>query len=146
MVKAIGFICSKTGLPTVTVTGMVVISPAVSKSNCATKVPAIAPPFGSWLAVTPTVTRDGAVPLAADTVSHAPLSEVVGVAVQFNVPEPPFPIWMTCEVVVPLVLNEKLSPPGGLLKNAPEDAIVTVTVTFIVLAGVAYSAILISPL
>ncbi len=33
MVKLIGFTCSKTTVPTVTLTGMLVMSPAVSKSN-----------------------------------------------------------------------------------------------------------------
>jgi hypothetical protein len=76
----------------------------------------------------PMVTVDGAVPLDADALNQFPLSAVLVVRVQFNVPDPAFRIWTDCEVALPPVLKEKLSFPGRSSKNvAPDAATVSVT-------------------
>ena len=69
--------------------------------------------------MTEIVAMEGAVPLMGVAFSHAPPSAVLLVAVQFSVPVPPLPICTICEVAAPPVLNEKLSAPGRLSKNAP---------------------------
>ena len=94
MLKLMGFTCTKTLVPTVTLTGMVTTSPEPCKTTCPLKVPAMAPPFGRALGVTDILTVVGAVPLAADALSHAPPSAVLVARVQCNVPDPAFLIWM----------------------------------------------------
>ncbi len=86
-----------------------------------------------------TSTPDGAVPLATEVVSQALPSEVVGVTVQFRVPVPPFPTRMRCETPLPPFVIEKLSLPGRLSKNAPEESTVSVTGTLSDRAGLANS-------
>ena len=92
IVKLMGFICVNAAVPTVTVTGMVVVSPAVWKTSCPVKVPATSPPLGRFAAVIEIVAMEGAVPLVGVAVSHAPPSAVLVVTVQFSVPLPPLPI------------------------------------------------------
>ena len=144
MVKLIGFIWLNTAVPTVTVTGMVVVSPAVWKTSWPVKVPASAPPPGRFAAVTEIVAIEAAVPLAGVAVSQSPPSPVLWVTVQFNVPVPPLPICTICEVAVPFVLKEKLKPPGRLSKNGPPARTVRFTGTTIDRPGLANSVKIIS--
>src|SRR5437879_8648253 len=103
------------------------------------------PPPGKLRTLTETVSVFGAVPREGVAVSQAPPSEVLGVTVQFNVPLPPFPIWIVCGVAVWPGATEKLNPPGGLSKSAPDAATVKVTGMVIDLPGLANSVTLISP-
>src|ERR1700675_1912742 len=144
LVKVMGFICVNAAVPTVTVTGMVVLSPAVWKTSCPVKVPATSPPLGRFAAVTEIVAMEGAVPLVGVAVSHAPPSAVLVVTVQFSVPVPPLPICTICEVAAPPVLKENLNAPGRLSKNAPLATIVRFTGTTIDRPGLAYSVKIIS--
>src|SRR5438105_11380856 len=80
------------------------------------------PPPGKLRTLTETVSVFGAVPREGVAVSQAPPSEVLGVTVQFNVPLPPFPIWIVCGVAVWPGPTEKLNQPGRLSKNAPDGA------------------------
>src|SRR5947209_5723826 len=112
-----GFTCSKTPAPTVTLTGIVTWSPTVESEICPLKVPATVPPDGKFAELTDTRRVEGAVPLRADKVSHAPPSAVVVDAVQVKVPIPAFLIWMFCApgAAAP-VASEKLNCPGTLSK------------------------------
>src|SRR3981081_607439 len=146
MVKLSGFNCVKGAAPTVTVTGMVVVSPLVWKTSWPIYSPATAPPPGSWLTVIATETAEGAVPLTGVGMSQLPPSAVLAARVQFSVPEPPFGTCTICEAaVVPLVLTEKLNCPGRSAKNAPDEATVRVTGTTIAMPGLAYWVMMISP-
>src|ERR1700759_4301842 len=73
---------------TTTVTGMLTLPPDDWNSNWPLKLPATSPPPGSAEFTTFTVTFDGAVPLFADTVSHAPPSDVVVTSFQGKAPDP----------------------------------------------------------
>jgi hypothetical protein len=55
-----------------------------------TQVPAVVPPPGNAEGTSPTETVEGVFPDVELSVSHAPPSAVVAVAVQFNVLGPPF--------------------------------------------------------
>src|SRR5438128_8250505 len=93
------------------------------------------PPPGKLRTLTETVSVFGAVPREGAAVSQAPPSEVLGVTVQFNVPLPPFPIWIVCGVAVWPGATEKLNPPGRLSKNGPAAGTVKFTGTAIDLPG-----------
>ena len=92
MVKFSGLIWVNTAVPTVTATGMVMLSPDVWNSNWPTYVPADAPPPGRPALAMPIMIVDGAAPLEADALSQLPPSAVLVVRVQFNVPAPEFRI------------------------------------------------------
>ena len=146
MVKLTGFICVKTAVPTVTVTGIVVVSPGAVNTNSPVKVPASAPPPGRLAAVTETVAVEGAVPLVGVTDNHAPPSAVVKATVQFSEPVvPPLLIRTICEVAAPPGLREKLNPPGRLSKKGPLATTVKLTGTTIERPGLANSVMMISP-
>jgi hypothetical protein len=87
-------------------------------------------PFGRFAGATPTVRNDGAVPPDEEIVSQLPPSEVLVLAVQFNVPDPPFRICMVWLVggLELLVTCEKLNCPGKLSTMvAPAVTMVNVT-------------------
>ena len=52
---------------------------------------------------------------------------------------------MVCWTAVPPSINEKLSPPGKLLKNAPDASTVSVTGTVIDICGFVFWSTVISP-
>jgi hypothetical protein len=76
------------------------------------------------------VTNNGAVPPDEEIISQLPPSEVLVLAVQLNVPDPPFRIcmvWLAGGFEL-LVTSEKLSYPGKLSTMvAPALTIVNVT-------------------
>ena len=92
MVKLSGLIWVNTAGPTVTATGMVMLSPDVWNRNWPMKVPGDAPPPGRAALLTPMVMVDGAVPLEAEAVNQLPPTAVLAVALQFKVPDPCFRI------------------------------------------------------
>ena len=139
MVKLIGFVCRKTEVPTVTVTGMVVVSPVVMRSSSPTNVPAIRPPPGNCVTSIPIAGVEGAVPLDAEGLSQLPVSAVLVVMVQLSVPVPAFLICNTCGVADPAPFSkEKLIWPGRVSKNGPEFSIVRLTGTTIDRPGFEY--------
>jgi hypothetical protein len=95
-------------------------------------VPAVRPPPGRLAGTNPTVTKEGAAPLVEEIVNQLPPSEVLVVAVQFNVPDPPLRIWMVWLVGVVLDVSiEKLTWPGKL-STIVAPAVTMVNVTGIV--------------
>jgi hypothetical protein len=69
-----------------------------------------------------TTTLPGAVPLVAESDSHAPPSAVLLEAVQLNVPVPALRIGIVCAAGVSVVVRKKLSSPGTLSKYAEPGA------------------------
>src|SRR5207244_9570921 len=109
MVKLSGLIWVNTAGPTVTATGMVMLSPDVWNRNWPMKVPGDAPPPGRAALLTPMVMVDGAVPLEAEAVNQLPPTAVLAVALQFKVPDPCFRICIDFEIWVPLGLMETIN-------------------------------------
>src|SRR5215469_1461397 len=117
IVKAMGFTCRNTLLPTLTVIGTVTLLPVVRNRICPTNVPLIAPAPGRFSGAIITVIVAGVEPLADDRLSQLFASEVLTAAVQLNVPVPPFRTCRVWEVaVVDPVSNEKVNCPGMLSK------------------------------
>jgi len=86
------------------------------------------------------VTVDGAVPAVAEMLSQLPPSPVLTAPVQFNVPVPPFLIWMLWDGAGPPPgISEKLNCPAVSSKNVlPAAATIRVTGTVMVMVGVGY--------
>src|ERR1700733_15764241 len=109
VVKVTAGTSTKTGLPTVTATGMVTRPVVVLSTSCPRNVPASLPAPGKLLAVTDTEYVPSFVPLVGVTLSHLPASPVLTETVQASVPDPRFPIGMVCAGgFPPLGINEKL--------------------------------------
>jgi hypothetical protein len=124
-----GFTWLKILVPTTTLTGIVTLPLEARTTIWPTNVPGVRPPPGRLEGTIPTVTNDGAVPPADEIVSQLAPSEVLFVAVQFNVPDPALRICMVWLVgVVLAVISEKLTWPGRLSTMvAPALTIVKVT-------------------
>ena len=132
-VKFMGFTWLKRlFVPTTTLTGIVTLPLAAWIIIWPMNVPASKPPPGKLPGTNPTVRNDGALPLVEEMVSQPPPSEVLLVAVQLNVPDPPLRICMVWLVgVVLAVSREKLTWPGRL-STMVAPAVTTVKVTGIV--------------